>query len=468
MNEASAVPLVMAFLKAPRVNLVKRRLAGDIGNERAIDVYRGMVERQLRQVPRGWTVEIHFAPENAEEEMRSWLGPNYRYVAQTGEDFGARLKNGFARAFASGRTHVLAMAGDCPELDTATLFEVMTRLHRADLVLGPANDGGLYLVALHRPAGELFERIPWGTPNVLSLVLARAKISGISRELLTPKDDIDDAATYRGYLQRVATESSSERMGVVISALNNAATIGAVVDAARQAFLFSPLVVVDGGSTDGTVELAAARGAQVISAARSRGRQRRVGASAVANADWLLFLHADCILPGNAQALVAEFIEQPRAQVATFRLQFDSPSAFLRTCAWFTRVSTPCTRFGNQGILIRRAFYEALGGFPEWALFEDVELLRRARAVAPIRVLRGAMTAAAHRFDERGPIRAQWLNARLLSRLMMGSSAGELAQRYFTPVNGKARSATGIAPVAAEPLRPPTNVAVPVKQILTS
>jgi hypothetical protein len=95
--------------------------------------------------------------------MRSWLGPDYKYLAQGGEDFGARLRNGFANAFASGRQQVLAITGDCPELDTATLFEVITRLHRADLVLGPANDGGLFLVALRRAAGELFERIPWAT-----------------------------------------------------------------------------------------------------------------------------------------------------------------------------------------------------------------------------------------------------------------------------------------------------------------
>lgn len=462
MNETSAVPLVMAFLKAPRLNLVKTRLAGEIGAERALDVYRGMVERQLRQIPRGWTVEIHFSPENAQEEMKSWLGSNYSYVAQTGEDFGARLKNGFANAFANGRTHVLAIPGDCPELDTATLFEVMTRLHRADLVLGPANDGGLYLVALRRAAGELFERIPWGTPNVLSLVLARAKISGISRELLAPKDDIDDAGTYHGYLQRIVNESSGERIGIVISALNHAATIGPVIDAARQSFLYSPLVVVDGDSADDTAKIAAARGAQVVSAARSRGRQRRIGATAVAAADWLLFLHADCVLPGNAQALVAEFIEQPRAQIATFRLQFDSPNPFLRTCAWFTRLSTPWTRFGNQGILIRRAFYEALGGFPDWALFEDVELLRRARAVTPIHVLRGVMTTAAHRFHERGSVRALWLNARLLARWRTGSSANELAERYFAPVD---REPIRTADVPAAPQSLPTSpsAAMPAK-----
>ena len=462
MNETPAVPLVMAFLHAPRPNLIKQRLAREIGSERALDVYRGMVERQLRQIPRGWAVEIHFAPENAGEEMRSWLGPDYSYVAQVGEDFGARIRNGFATAFSRGRGQVLAITGECPELDTGTLFEVITRLHRADLVLGPANDGGLFLIALRRAAGELFERIPWGTPNVLSLMLARAKISGVTRELLTPKDDVDTAATYRSYLQRVATESSSERIGVVVAAFNHAPTIARVIDAARQAFLFSPLVVVDGGSADRTAEIASAGGAQVLSASRSRGRQRRIGASAALNADWLLFLHGDCVLPADAQALVAEFIEQPRAQVATFRLRFDSPSAWLRSCAWFTRFSTPCTRFGNQGILIRRAFYEALGGFPEWPLFEDVELLRRARAVTQIHVLRGFVTAAAQRFHERGSVRALWLNARLLARWAAGTPAGELAERYFAPIHRKPARPT-ITSAAPQPLPASPNAVVPMK-----
>jgi rSAM/selenodomain-associated transferase 2 len=293
-------------------------------------------------------------------------------------------------------------------------------------------------------------------------MVARAKISGVTRELLTPKDDIDNAATYGSYLQRVAAESSGERIGVVITAFNNAATIAGAIDAARQAFLFSPLVVVDGGSTDRTAEIASSAGAQVLSASRSRGRQRRIGASAALNADWLLFLHGDCVLPSDAQALVAGFIEQPRAQVATFRLRFDSPNVWLRSCAWFTRFSTPCTRFGNQGILIRRAFYEALGGFPEWPLFEDVELLRRARAVAPIHVLPGFVTASAQRFHERGIIRTLGLNARLLARLAAGTPPSELAERYFAPAVQKT-ARTAIANEARQPLPASPPAVVPAK-----
>jgi hypothetical protein len=131
----------------------------------------------------------------------------------------------------------------------------------------------------------------------------------------------------------------------------------------------------------------------------------------------------------------------------------------LRSFAWFTRFSTPCTRFGNQGILVRRAFYEALGGFPEWPLFEDVELLRRARAVTRIHVLRGFVTAAAQRFHERGTVRTLWLNARLLARLAAGTPTSELADRYFAPVVPKAaRTTIATETPQTRPASPPTVV----------
>lgn len=439
----------MVFLKAPRPNSVKSRLSPQLGDERTIDVYRGMVERQLRQIPTGWRVVIHFTPHDAGPEMRNWLGASYEYVPQSSGDLGTRLQNAFSAAFTAGEAVVMAIGGDCPELDCTTLLEAAGRMVRADLVLGPAEDGGYYLIALRRSAPELFKDIPWSTPHVLSLTLARAKILNLSRELLAPKEDIDDLPGYERYLARVANAYSGDKIAVVVPTLNEAARVSAALQSARQSFPGSLLIVADGGSTDGTTRIAAEEGAHVIGAPRGRGSQCRAGAAAALDADWLLFLHADTVLPPNAHSVVNAFLAQPRAQIATFRLKFETKNWFLRACGWFTRIDSVFTRFGDQGIFIRKEFYEALGGFPDWPLFEDVALLQRARAATAIHSLPGWITTSARRFEQHGAFKQQWLNARLLWRYLRGALPTELAEGYAAkpPLD----SARVVAPISASP-----------------
>jgi hypothetical protein len=109
-------PLIVMFAKAPRPGFVKTRLAAQIGKNDATWLYRLLVERQLRTVPAVWPLEIHFAPQDAEPEMRSWLGEHRSYVPQSSGDLGQRLQGAFARGFDRGARAVIAIGGDCPEL----------------------------------------------------------------------------------------------------------------------------------------------------------------------------------------------------------------------------------------------------------------------------------------------------------------------------------------------------------------
>jgi hypothetical protein len=117
-------------------------------------------------------------------------------------------------------------------------------------------------------------------------------------------------------------------------------------------------------------------------------------------------------------------------RIGTFRLAFDAGGVFLRACAWLTRFDSVFTRFGDQVIVVRREFYAQLGGFPPWPLFEDVELLRRARRVARVWSLPACVTTSARRFHRHGTLRQQWRNARLLLRFLAGASPHALAAEY--------------------------------------
>jgi rSAM/selenodomain-associated transferase 2 len=211
------------------------------------------------------------------------------------------------------------------------------------------------------------------------------------------------------------------------------------VTSVRQHLPGAAIVVVDGRSSDETAAIAAAAGAEVMASDRGRGRQCRAGAANV-RSEWMLFLHADTSLPSNAREVIAGFTARPAASIATFRLRFDQSHFFLRACCWFTRFDSVFTRFGDQGILIRRTFYEQLGGFPDWPLFEDVALLQRARALTRIHSLPACVTTSARRFRDHGPLRQQMQNARLLLRYLLGASPEDLAREYRTggPEPGRA------------------------------
>ncbi|MBI3884537.1 MAG: TIGR04283 family arsenosugar biosynthesis glycosyltransferase [Opitutae bacterium] len=218
-------------------------------------------------------------------------------------------------------------------------------------------------------------------------------------------------------------------LSVIIPTLDEAARIAAAVASVRARLPQAEIIVADGGSQDGTAAAAAQAGARVVAAPRGRGPQCIAGAAA-ANGELLLFLHADTELPANAAAVLAEQFARPTVRIGTFRLKFDEAGWFLRASAWCSRLDSVFTRFGDQGIAIRRDFYDELGGFPPWPLFEDVELLRRARRVTRVWSFPAQVTTSARRFRRHGPWRQQFRNGGLVLRYLLGASPERLAAEY--------------------------------------
>lgn len=423
-------PRLLLFLKAPRVGAVKTRLARDVGSEKAAQIYRQLVGQQLRALPRDWPIEVHFTPADAREEMRAWLGSRIKLVPQVDGDLGARLAAGFAKA--SRSRPVVALGGDCPEVDCACLLAAQAALSTHDVVLGPAVDGGYYLIGARSAVPTLFSQIPWSTCDVYDSTLKRAAAAGLTVHSLDRKEDIDDGASWQRYGARVEGRSQHDvlrDLGVIIPALNEANGIAAAIAAVRRSLPGNSICVVDGGSADATVALARAAGADVITSERGRGVQCHAGAQRTF-AEWLLFLHADTHLPDDAAPALREYLRRADAAIATFRLRFDRETPFLRACAWLTRFDSVFTRFGDQGILVRRSFYQALGGFPAWPLFEDVELLGRARRHSAVHSLPAKVTTSSRRFRAHGHLRQQLRNTALLLRFLCGASPHALARKY--------------------------------------
>ncbi len=189
-------PVLVVMLKAPRPGLVKTRLARELDAASAVAIYRRLVEHQLRAVPETWRVEIHFSPADAANEMNAWLGPKPTYFPQAGEDLGARLIAATVGAFARGAYGVVVIGGDCPALDGATLQLAASGLQQTDVVLGPAADGGYYLIGLRCSQPHLFAEVPWSTAGVFAATTARVRAAALSLTTLELKEDVDDLASW--------------------------------------------------------------------------------------------------------------------------------------------------------------------------------------------------------------------------------------------------------------------------------
>ncbi len=195
-------PLAIVFLKAPRVGFVKTRLGRETGCEKATEIYRQLAEGQIRRMPRELSREIHYTPEDAGGEMSAWLGAGEAYRPQASGDLGARLRHATADALARGFDRVVVLGADCPALDARVLERAFAWLDTTDVVLGPAEDGGYYLVGIRRPMPRLFEDIAWGTSTVLATTLDRVRELGLACASLPVLADIDTADDWRRHLAK--------------------------------------------------------------------------------------------------------------------------------------------------------------------------------------------------------------------------------------------------------------------------
>lgn len=199
-------------------------------------------------------------------------------------------------------------------------------------------------------------------------------------------------------------------MSVVVPTLNAATTLPATLSALRADDNDGvEVIVADGGSCDGTPDIAAQNHVAVIAAPRGRGAQLAAGARA-ARGDWLMFVHADTVLGAGWRMAAKTFSSDPAnaERVAAFRFVLDLDGASARRLdayvAWRARyLGLP---YGDQGLLVARAFYERLGGFAEIPIMEDVDMIRRARRAGGGRpeMLDIAATTSARRYRGAGVV----------------------------------------------------------------
>ena len=182
------------MLKAPIVGKVKTRLAEEIGEVRTLAAYEKMAGFLFEHLVPRFPCEVHYAPADGLVLMREWLGSEHQYFPQPDGDLGVRMRFALHSALKRGAGAAILLGGDCPYVTTEVIQKAHHALRGHDLVIGPALDGGYYLLGAKTAYGCLFRGIPWGTDRVFQLTLERIQAAGLTVEILDRLADVDDLA----------------------------------------------------------------------------------------------------------------------------------------------------------------------------------------------------------------------------------------------------------------------------------
>lgn len=420
---------LVIFTRYPQPGRTKTRLIPALGAEGAAQVQRQMAEHTLRQVrvlQQRHPVQVTLAFTGSDRPtMASWLGPEWAYACQGEGDLGDRLIAAMQSAFATGATRLVIIGIDCPDLDAGILHTAFAQLAQADLVLGPATDGGYYLIGLRSPWPQLFQSIPWSTEMVYQETLAIAHRLGLTVQSLPRLSDVDyphDLAHWH----RVQHQTLS----VIVPVLNEAAPLPSLLDA-LQATPEVEVVVVDGGSRDGTGAIAQSRAIRLVTTEPGRAGQMNAGAKA-ATGGILMFLHADTHLPAGFAEAVRATLAQPGVVAGAFELKIAGEGWGLRLVEWGVRWRSRLGQlpYGDQALFITRRVFEQLGGFPPLPIMEDFVLVWHLRRQGRVAIAPLAVLTSGRRWKKLGVWKTTLLNQIIVLAYFLGVSPDRLAYWY--------------------------------------
>jgi rSAM/selenodomain-associated transferase 2 len=343
------------------------------------------------------------------------------------------MREAFREAFRQGARSVVIIGSDCPGITADLLERAFVELETRPLVLGPACDGGYYLVGLKGPAPALFDDISWGRDDVLQRTLSRARRHGMGFTLLRELPDVDrpeDLPLVEANGVQVPIASPRPRLSVIIPTLNEAKNLPRAVMSARLA-RNAEVVVADGGSVDGTVSVAQGLGVRVVRCEKGRAAQMNVGAEA-ATGEMLVFCHADTRLPPGYDTQVRRLLPQDRAAGGAFRIAIDDarPALTFLAASINARSLIRRTPYGDQAFFVARNLFRRMGGFRDMPLMEDYEFITRLRRHGRIVIAPGTVLTSARRWRTLGVVRATLTNHAIVAAYRLGLSPQRLALWY--------------------------------------
>ncbi len=351
------------------------------------------------------------------------------------------MADAFTTAFSEEIGRMVVIGTDCPDITGGILGAAFDALRRNDLVLGPATDGGYYLIGIRRTAGakavpDVFRDIDWGTDGVFEATLAKVEKLALSCVLLAVLDDVDRPEDLEVWDRAQAdAEEDPERpsVSVIIPTLDEGEGVEVTLEAIGRSGGVE-VIVVDGGSQDDTQAIARAAGARVYETSGGRAAQMNLGA-AKARGGVLLFLHADTLLPKDFDRLALACLRTPGTVAGAFEFATDESTASMRVIAFVANLRARWLQlpYGDQGIFLPKDVFRELGGYRRLSIMEDFDLVRRLGRRGRVRIVRARAVTSARRWRSIGPWRTTLLNQAIIVLYYLGLPQGRISALYNRP-----------------------------------
>ncbi|MGD8353351.1 MAG: TIGR04283 family arsenosugar biosynthesis glycosyltransferase [Pseudomonadota bacterium] len=436
--------VLIIFTRYPTPGATKTRLIPALGADGAADLQRQMTEHTLSSLQalgsEGVTFEIRYE-DGDEQAMVKWLGSDLIYVPQGDGDLGSKMRRAFEDAFSRGAGKVVIVGTDCPSLNADDVFEAFDLLNENTLTLGPAADGGYYLIALRSDVPRwvydlVFPDIPWGTDQVFNATMNALAETGLDVGLLDEKADVDEPEDLIHWKREIRSqesgvgslEASDLSISVIIPTYNEGQNISQTLDQLSAPDL--EIVVADAGSTDATIEICERAGARVLRTAPGRAVQMNEGAGA-ASGNVFLFLHADTRLPdGFEDRIKGVILDGAVGGAFLFGTDRDTASMnIIENMAHFRTYRTGMV-YGDQAIFAtREAFYRA-GTYPDQPIMEDYELWKKLKMVGKRAIIPLAVTTSARKWQRYGTWRLVLIHLAVMCMYLLGAGPERLARWY--------------------------------------
>ena len=433
---------LIIFTRYPEPGKTKTRLIPSIGPEDAARLQRRMTEHLLITVDKLASsypvhVEIRYTGGNV-ELMRDWLGPAFTITPQGPGGLDQRMGTAFDQAFKSGMRKTVIIGTDIPDISDEILRRAFTSLTHNDLVFGPAADGGYYLIGMHagvhqKALPDILTGIDWGTATVLEKSLEIAESLDLKIALLKRLQDVDrpeDLSVWDRISGDERQKGTFHQISIIIPTLNEAASIGVTLDHILPVDN-TEVIVVDGGSTDDTVEQSGLRDVHIIQTSRGRANQMNAGA-AEANGDVLLFLHADTRLPQGFDDTIYRVLEKSGIVAGAFELAIDSPKPSFRMIERVVncRARYLQTPYGDQAIFLPTQLFHRIGGYPDMPIMEDFAMVRKLSKLGRIVILPDPVVTSPRRWLNIGIWKTVIINQLMIAGYYAGIPPAKLARLY--------------------------------------
>ncbi|MBQ0041339.1 MAG: TIGR04283 family arsenosugar biosynthesis glycosyltransferase [Clostridiales bacterium] len=378
---------MIVFTRVPVPGQTKTRMMPYFTPEQCADLHRCFLQDVSRQVKKvDADIIVSYTGGNP-DQLEQIFGKKVMYIEQIGDGLGNRMADAIRKAHETGYDKIVLIGTDVPELEAETLDAAFAMLDACDVVMGPTEDGGYYLIGMKEAHQQAFNVKKYGEASVLEETLKGISDAGLTAVTIDSYDDIDTPEDAHGYRERMREDAGLRRsatgkflrdnakISIIIPTYNEASTVAQLMEQLQEYKEDAEIIFVDGGSQDDTLKIIDDE-FRVITCDKGRAIQMNTAARE-STGDILFFLHCDSKLP-------AKVTEEIRHVMATddygcFGVKYDSKNFFM----WTNRVISNHRAwnrglpFGDQGIFIDRKLFFEMGMFPEMSMMEDYEFSRK-------------------------------------------------------------------------------------------